>query len=74
MKYLYYTYLSLFALSCGENQMNSKSIGDSIDFFYKNPNKTIAMGDAAANYAKEKLSYDLMTKNITDFFDNINKK
>ncbi len=55
-------------------EMNSKSIGDSIDFFYKNPNKTIAMGDAAANYAKEKLSYDFMTKNITDFFDNINKK
>jgi hypothetical protein len=32
------------------------------------------MGEAAANYASEKLSYDAMTKNIIDFFENIKKK
>ena len=32
------------------------------------------MGKAAANYSNEKLSYDAMTKNITDFFDKSKKR
>jgi len=55
-------------------EKNSKAIGEKIDFFYKNRDEARKMGEAAANYASKKLSYDAMTKNIIDFFENIKKK
>lgn len=55
-------------------EKNSNDIGEKINFFYSNPDKMLQMGKAAANYANEKLSYDAMTKNITDFFDKSKKR
>ena len=51
------------------NEMDSSVISEKIKFFYDNPNKIYEMGLSSAKFAKEKLSYDVMTKNITDFIE-----
>lgn len=55
-------------------EKNSNDIGEKINYFYNHPDKMLQMSKAAAKYANEKLSYDAMTKNITDFFDNCKKR
>ena len=51
------------------NEMDSLIISEKIKFFYDHPNKIYEMGLSSAKFAKEKLSYDVMTKNITDFIE-----
>ena len=55
-------------------EKNSNDIREKINYFYNHPDKMLQMSKAAAKYANEKLSYDAMTKNITDFFDNSKKR
>lgn len=55
-------------------EKNSNDIREKINYFYNHPDKMLQMSKAAAKYANEKLSYDAMTKNITDFFDNCKKR
>lgn len=55
-------------------EKNSNDIGEKINYFYNHPDKMLQMSKAAAKYANEKLSYDAMTKNIIDFFDNSKKR
>jgi glycosyltransferase involved in cell wall biosynthesis len=54
-------------------EKDSKDIGEKINFFCKNPKETLKMGEAAANYASKKLSYNAMADKITDFFENYKK-
>lgn len=55
-------------------EKNSNDIREKINYFYNHPDKMLQMSKAAAKYANEKLSYDAMTKNIIDFFDNSKKR
>lgn len=52
---------------------DSSIISEKIKFFYDNPKKRIEMGNSCAIYAKEKLSYDAMTLNITKFVEDKNE-
>jgi len=54
-------------------EMNSKCIEEKIKFFYDNPKEITEMGIAAAAYAREKLSFDVMAQDINKFFENIKK-
>ena len=51
------------------NEMDALSISKQIKYFYDNPKKRLEMGISSAKFAKEKLSYDAMTKNITNFIE-----
>ena len=51
------------------NEMDALSISKQIKYLYDNPKKRLEMGISSAKYAKEKLSYDTMTKNITNFIE-----
>ena len=51
------------------NEMDALSISKQIKYFYDNPKKRLEMGISSAKFAKEKLSYDTMTKNITNFIE-----
>lgn len=52
------------------NEMDTLNISEKIKYFYDNPKKTSEMGLSSAKFAKENLSYDIMTKNITSFLEN----
>ena len=52
------------------NEMDTLNISEKIKYFYDNPKKTSEMGLSSAKFAKENLTYDIMTKNMTSFLEN----
>ena len=51
------------------NEMDALIISEKIKYFYDNPKKTSQMGLSSAKFAKEKLSFNEMTKKITSFIE-----